>query len=577
MNANFVAAKGNLAAFVRCIDLMPLPTVIVEPGIGRFVHANKSFKTKFVSPGINNLAALVDTADRPGLLPHMAGGEQGDPDSAPLIRITLPEGETAWVKIFVQTFRLDLAPAASLLMVQLVDFTPSKTMLDDLVARETRWNSALISSESGVWDHDYRAGRKYYSPTWRRIRGMTLDDPLPASKEAWLQRVHPDDREFILRAMERQEAGDPQFQFYCYRELHKDGHYVWIECRGACIDRDESGRAMRVVGTDNDVTARKDMEQRAAKVSRRLEMALAISGIGVFEADLTTGELEWDDPMYDIFQMPRDEKLRLGHTWEDCVHPDDIARVQANIEKHAELGLRYVDQYRIVLRNGTVRHIRACGMHFTDVDGHDKIVGANWDVTEEVRIRDELERSNRFAEARNAELEATKIQIEHNALHDYLTNLPNRRYFDRKLNSLAEQCRTENLPLGILHIDLDGFKQINDSLGHKAGDEVLRQTAKILANIVGAEHFVARVGGDEFMILAQFKGGQPDLAQLAEAILDSFETPLILENSTCHFGASIGIAWASGNAVNAEQLLANADIALYRAKGSGKNRHMFFS
>lgn len=575
-NTNFATAKGNLAAFVRCIDLMPLPTVIIEPGLGRFVHANASFKTKWLSPGVNNLATLVDAADRPCLLPHLTGDDDTDPDNPPLVRIGLPTGQVAWAKVFIQSFRLDLAPTASLLMAQLVDFTDQKTMLDDLRTRETRWNSALISSESGVWDHDYQAGRKYYSPMWRSIRGLSLDDPLPASKEAWLESVHPDDRAFILHAMRQQEAGDPEFQVYAYRERHKDGHYVWIECRGACIDRDETGRAMRVVGTDNDITERKDMEQRAAKVARRLEMALAISGVGVFEADLTLGEVDWDEPMYNIFGLPRGQKIVLGTTWEKQVHPDDFARVTANVAKHTELGVKYADQYRIILPDGSLRVVRSCGMHFIDTDGHSKIVGANWDVTDEVRIREELERARQLAEARNAELEVTKIQIEHNALHDYLTNLPNRRYLDKALHSLSQQCRHDGLSLGILHIDLDGFKQINDNFGHKAGDAVLSHAAQVLGDVAGEHNFVARVGGDEFVILAPFTGDEQHLSQLAAKTLEGFRQPVTFENRQCSYGASIGISWGSGETMNADQLLTNADIALYRAKGVGKNCHMFF-
>lgn len=571
--------QGELAAYITCIDTLPLPTAVVEPGAGRFVHANQAFKQQWVARSVSDLTSLIHSDDLvsvSALLAERPADTSPETTRSTLIRVPMIDGSTRWAKAFVSPFRLDLAPNATLLMLQLVDFTDDKLMVDDLVARETRWNSALVSSESGVWDHDYRAGRKYYSPIWRWIRGMSPADPLPASKEAWLNLVHPDDRSFTLHAMERQEAGDPAFQVFEYRERHKDGHWVWIECRGACIDRDENGRAMRVVGTDNDITPRKDAEHRAAKIARRLEMALAISGVGVFEADLTAGEVDWDVRMYEIFGVPKGEKIRLGVTWESFLRPDDRERVLANVSAHHGREGCFWDRYHVTLAGGEERIIKSCSMTFTDVDGHLKLVGANWDVTNDVLLQQELERAKSLAEARNAELEATRDQIEHNALHDYLTGLPNRRYLDLALDQLSKSCSLKNRSLGLLHIDLDGFKQINDGFGHSVGDAVLSHVAEQLRQIAGARNFVARAGGDEFVVLVPFAGTPDRLSILANRIVVAMSRPFRYGDTLCHFGASIGVAYASGSSINGHQILLDADTALYEAKHSGKGRHAVF-
>ncbi|MFD1744103.1 diguanylate cyclase domain-containing protein [Rhizobium helianthi] len=556
---------------------MPLATAVVEPDAGRFVHANRSFKETWFTPGARTLASLIEQ-ENPAKIAKLLSPAPLAPDKSrsEVLRISLPEGGVAWVRMFARPFQLDIAENATLLMVQLVDLTSDKRMLDDLVARETRWNSALVSSASGVWDHDYRAGRKYYSPTWRLIRGMSLEDPLPPSKEAWLELVHPEDRAHTLYAMERQEAGDPDYLVFAYREKHKDGHYVWIECRGACVDRDESGRAMRVVGTDTDITSRKETEQRAARATRRLEMALAISGVGVFEADLTSGDVDWDERMYEIYGVDPAIRINVGQTWESFLHPDDAARVLARVETHRASHDCFSDQYRVRLSDGTERVIRSFSMMFIDVDGHTKLVGANWDVTQDVQMREELERAKMLAEARATELEETRSQIEHNSLHDYLTGLPNRRFLDRRLKQESESCASQERALGVLHIDLDAFKQINDSFGHSAGDAVLCHAAMVLREAAEATRFAARLGGDEFVLIAPFTGSKAQLADIAESVLHGLHKPFVHEGNQLCLGASIGIAWAAGSRIDCNQVLQNADIALYRAKGSGKNRYAFF-
>lgn len=571
--------QGELAAYVSCIDHLPLPTAVVEPGAGRFVHANQAFRQQWVARCVSDLVSLIHSEDLlnvSALLAEEDPGRSKDATRSTLVRVPMIDGRIRWAKAFVRPFHLEIAPIATLLMVQLVDFTDDKSMVDDLVARETRWNSALVSSESGVWDHDYRAGRKYYSPTWRLIRGMSPTDALPASKEAWLQLVHPDDRDFILHAMERQEAGDPAFQVYEYREKRKDGQWVWIECRGACIDRDEAGRAMRVVGTDTDITARKEAAQRAAKVARRLQIALTISGVGVFEADLTSGEVDWNERMYEIYGIPHGAPIRVGETWESFLHPDDYARVLENMQTHHSSNDCFWDRYRVILSDGSERVIRSCSMKFMDVNGHSKLVGANWDVTHDVQLQQELERAKSLAEARNAELEATRIQIEHNALHDYLTGLPNRRYLDLALEKLSQTCGIRGKQLGILHIDLDGFKQINDNFGHGVGDAVLSHAAKQLRLLAGVRNFVARAGGDEFVVLIPFSGPISPLTGLADRIIRRMRQPYQYEGRLCNFGASIGIAFGSGEKINGHQILLDADTALYEAKDQGKNRYAVF-
>jgi len=174
------------------------------------------------------------------------------------------------------------------------------------------------------------------------------------------------------------------------------------------------------------------------------------------------------------------------------------------------------------------------------------------------------------------ETRQAKSQIEHQALHDPLTGLANRRYLRQILEERA-QNKSHRGGLAIFHIDLDRFKQINDTRGHAAGDHVIAHTATVLSSLIRKDDFVARIGGDEFVILAQTDGNRRDLTALASRIITELAKPVLYKDDYCRFGSSIGIAYSTSRDLEPSKLLVNADIALYRAKNSGRGRYAFYS
>src|SRR5690606_35839769 len=224
-----------------------------------------------------------------------------------------------------------------------------------------------------------------------------------------------------------------------------------------------------------------------------------------------------------------------------------------------------------------VRSVRALGQVYEDAGSRPRIVGVNWDVTADVALNDRLKQAKLVSEARNAELEATKARIEHNALHDSLTGLPNRRYLDDTLRRHADRCRIDGGQLALLHIDLDRFKQINDTLGHATGDAMLIHAATVLKSKLRADDFVARIGGDEFVVVCTNDADNETLSHLAERIIERMRQPVLYNGHECRFGVSIGIAVEKGAELDPQRLQINADIALYKAKSRGRNRLEFFT
>lgn len=312
-------------------------------------------------------------------------------------------------------------------------------------------------------------------------------------------------------------------------------------------------------------------------LSRRLGLALDTSEVGVWEYNIDTDLLVWDDRMSELYGLPVDGTSRNYQHWKQALHPDDLARAEQEFDTAVRSRGRYESEYALRLANGNTRTIRAIGACYRDTDGSTRIVGVNWDVSRDVAIKQALERANALTEARNAELVAATARIEHNALHDALTGLPNRRYLDQILLERAEICHEDGGSLALLHMDLDRFKQINDTLGHAAGDAMLIHVAGVLKRNVRAQDFVARIGGDEFVVVSTGHDGRRHLASLARRIIEQLRVPVPYEGHECRFGVSVGIAHQRGSKVDDKRLLIDADIALYRAKRSGRNRYEFFT
>src|SRR5690606_39088722 len=206
----------------------------------------------------------------------------------------------------------------------------------ELEHQQHRWEIALESAGQGVWESDVETGEVHHSPTWRRLRGMEPDYDPRDSHEAWQARLHPDDVARVAELVRSQEAGVVGRMSFEYRERHVSGDYIWISSFGAPVEWYPDGRARRVIGTDTDITERKHAEERMAQLSRRLELALKVSRVGVFEVDLTSGRIFWDDRVREMYGRARDDS-EIGPTdWDDMLHPDDAEMAQKSVQHAVE-------------------------------------------------------------------------------------------------------------------------------------------------------------------------------------------------------------------------------------------------
>ena len=439
------------------------------------------------------------------------------------------------------------------------------------------WKEALDSARQGVWDYDISTGIKNHSDTWHEIRGLKPGLHEPESDEDWLLAVHPDDRDLARDQTDRLNAGELAEVSYEYRERHAGGHWIWIMCRGRPVAWDEKGKPYRFLGTDTDISPLKASEDRIKAVSRRLELALSSVQMGVWTYDVRRDKVNWDARLRSIYGLAADLYPLPRDIWEVSLHPEDrdhAVRVTGEaLNKKGDYDLNY----RIIRTDGAVRFIRSRVSYQHDLIGGPILVGINWDATEEHEHSEALREAHHLAALRNDELEQARAGMEHNALHDALTGLPNRRMLDKVQTARQSHQGPGHRRSAILHIDLDRFKQINDVFGHDVGDFVLQNTADILRDCVAPGMLVARVGGDEFAIFVPYADSDADMTRLAERLIARISQPVVYEGNTCRYGVSIGIAVSEGSQIDGKALFVNADLALYRAKAEGRGRFCFFT
>lgn len=457
----------------------------------------------------------------------------------------------------------------------------------ELAKLTRRLDLALASYRCGLWEADLDDGLTLWDARMHQLYGIK-DTGARISHAAWINAIHPDDRVEAERKANATIEEDVPYQ-RTSRVVHPDGTIRHIQSVGK-LQVEPDGRR-KLVGLAFDVTedvlmtarlkeakARSDLQNaELEQTTRRLDLALDSYQCGLWEADLDLDRTFWDVRMHQLYGLTFTDGIVSRQAWLDALHPDDRAATVENVERCTEQETPYVHEARVLLPDGEIRHVRSVGKIHYGHGGSRKLIGLAFDVTEDVILKESLKAAKEQADAKNVELEQTKDRIEHNALHDPLTGLGNRRRLDDELTGIAERSATTDTRIALLHIDLDRFKQINDTLGHAAGDALLVHASQVLRSAVREGDLVARIGGDEFVVVADDTSDETYLSTLARRIITLMQQPIEYEGHPCRFGVSIGIALAEGRSINTAKLLVNADIALYRAKALGRNRHEFFT
>nr|WP_272214129.1 sensor domain-containing diguanylate cyclase [Marinicella sp. W31]MDC2876663.1 sensor domain-containing diguanylate cyclase [Marinicella sp. W31] len=302
--------------------------------------------------------------------------------------------------------------------------------------------------------------------------------------------------------------------------------------------------------------------------------------MGVFENNRTRKRLYVDSRISEIYGLSdRPEHIDIQRLL-DLIHPDDLKRSQALELSLVPDGPPLSEEFRIYRENdAALRHVRHLARLVRNEDGEDIVVGINWDVTDEARLRQDLLTAKQLAEARNFELDRAKSDIEYAAMHDYLTSLPNRRYLEDELTRRISIATGTDTHVALVQIDIDDFKAINSSYGHEAGDMVLRHVARVLLGLSKHNDFVGRMGGDEFAMLWSQERGSSSLQQVAKRILLELAKPITVNDAHFRISACIGLSSleVGAKASSATELLNESDLAMKAAKSKGRGQILHYT
>ncbi len=262
----------------------------------------------------------------------------------------------------------------------------------------------------------------------------------------------------------------------------------------------------------------------------------------------------------------------LGFAFRQALHPGDEERTLARWDRAWRLGEPYEIEYRLFARStGVYRWFLVRANTVLDESG--RVVqwsGTCTDIDDQKRFEEEARRHA-------AELKASRAELAHLVRHDALTGLPNRLLFTDRLERALAAAERHGRLLAVFFVDLDGFKRINDTLGHEAGDELLKEIARRLTSVVRSSDTVARLGGDEFVVLVPELERPEDAMALARKLLRHAGAAYDLGAQRVRVTASLGVSVYPDDADGASTLLRHADVAMYRAKQSGKNDARFFA
>ncbi|MFJ2548130.1 EAL domain-containing protein [Pseudomonas sp. NPDC087612] len=414
---------------------------------------------------------------------------------------------------------------------------------------EQRLALALEASELGLWDWNLDTDEIHHTQL-RELFGLEpeqVQEMLAHLKP----RLHPDDVPLLKRTLVEHLKGRSEDYRIDYRVRHRQGHWCWIEDRGRAVERDASGRVLRMLGTRREISAQKAQEEQQRLAATVFEAAS--EGIVILDPDYVL--LAVNQAFCRVTGYSREELLQ-GRLLELACSLDARRHSQA-----IELALEQQGSWQ-----GELVEARKNGELYPQWLQLNGVRDARGNLTSIVGFFTDLS-ARRESEER----------LRYLAHYDELTGLANRALFRLRLHEAGERLRQSGRGLALLHIDLDRFKLLNDSLGHEVADHLLKQMAQRISNAMPEADTVARLSGDEFAVLFDAYSNLSSLVRVASRLLDKLRVPLRVDGHELVISASVGISLLADTSRDVTVLVSQANTAMQHAKHLGGDNFQFYT
>ncbi|MCM2679062.1 putative bifunctional diguanylate cyclase/phosphodiesterase [Echinimonas agarilytica] len=414
----------------------------------------------------------------------------------------------------------------------------------------------IDGGELGYYDWDYTNGNYQINQRWAAFLGLPASQ-LNLTIEDVMGRIHPDDyglvQQLINRCIESRDAYSLE-----YRMRHQDGNWIWCEGTGKVVEHNPLNHSvLRICGTLRDVSRRKLAEQEYRENERRFRQLIeSLPSVAVQGYNRNREVIYWNDASTKIYGYGKNEAL--GQRLEDLIIPDEMRlRVIEAHKKWIHLGDEIpASEIQLRHKNGHLVPVFSSHVMLREDTDSPEMFCVDVDLTAQHRAATELKRM---------------------ATLDLLTNLPNRRFLEEELKRRISEAKRFDHQLAVLFIDLDLFKEINDTMGHNAGDSLLEQVAERLRIHLRQYDTLSRFGGDEFIVVLPNLHDRESIESVSDKLMSEFERTFRLFEQEVYVTASIGISVYPDDGDTGNELLKNADAAMYQAKDSGRNRYRFFA
>jgi len=466
------------------------------------------------------------------------------------------------------------------------------------------FKDAMASQAEAITDIGYflfdeiKDQHLFVSPGQARIVGLGVDEYLRKikSNEDYFTLVHEEDREMIRQTYRDVLENHGGWEIE-YRVRRPDGELRWVREVGKAHKRNGE-QVEQTIGVLQDITEQKNTEQELLYKDALANQAEAITDIGHFIYDEIKQKYLFVSPgLASIHGMSAEEMITRNISREEdlqLIHADDCARVQKAYDRFMANGSEWQIEYRLVRTDGEVRWVREVGKAYLITHGiPEQTIGVLQDITaqknseqEIIDARDTLEQQVvvRTRELANTvkqlqveieEREKIAAELDFLANHDALTGLPSLRLCKDRLDQSLAEARRNRQTSAVMFVDLDGFKEINDQHGHDLGDLVLKMTADRIKAEIRETDTVARIGGDEFVIILSSLPETAIAERIAATVITQVAQPLQIKDIEVEITASIGISLYPEHGTTAEKLIRSADKAMYQVKREGKNSFGF--
>lgn len=480
-------------------------------------------------------------------------------------RIIRPDGTVRWIEArLITSFDEEGNPVRMVGTSQ--DISERKQIEMALQESEAQLAAAQARAKIGSWRRDLTTHKAEWSAEMYRL--FKRDPALkPPAFIDFVHLVHPADRKSFIEHYNRyiREGGSYQIDF---RVPQANGDTMWIEARSE-TQCDSNGKPLQLSGTAQDITGRKQAELALRTSAQLLELSQTVAKLGGWELEVHTQQLYWTDEIYHLLDTSPDEVTPTVATGLDYFLPESRAQLAQALDDAMHSGRGFDIELKMCTLKGRDIDVRVTCAVTMDNGQPTKLNGIFQDISEQKTAQLALVAANR-------ELERTNSALEHIAHYDALTHLPNRVLLADRLRQAMAHTQRRELIMAVAFLDLDGFKAVNDQHGHAMGDKLLINLAQQMKNSLREGDTLARIGGDEFVVVLTDLHHTSDCEPLLQRLLQAAATPVHLDGLSLEVSASIGVTLYPQDGSDADQLLRHADQAMYLAKQAGKNCYHLF-